>query len=195
MQETGEELSFTIGFRHTSALIIAIEPWSEPRCEWLEDQIRPYGPMAAFDGEQIAARCGVGSEEPEIVGSTSDDLVRVQLRWHALEGARQMARLMAHVRRLDLRTIARLVIAGADLSKPLPLMPEEIVLLDDPLTEVERTMGMRMGRIEMGRDGAKIVLPGVPRNVPLSGWANALLRKRTSDALLAVMAERAIDAS
>jgi len=47
----------------------------------------------------------------------------------------------------------------------------------------------------MGRDGAKIVLPGVPRNVPLSGWANALLRKRTSDALLAVMAERAIDAS
>lgn len=195
MQESGEELWFTIGFRHTSALIIAIEPWSEPRCEWLEDQIRPYGPMAAFDGEQIAARCGVGSEEPEIIGSTGDDLVRVQLRWHALAGAQQMARLMAHVRRMDLQTIARLVIAGADLRKPLPLTPEEIVLLDDPLTDVERAMGMRMGRIELGQDGTKIVIPGVPRNIPFSDWANALLRKRASDALLSVMAERAIDAS
>lgn len=188
-------LFFTIGFRHTSALIIAIEPWSEPRCEWLEDQIRPYGPMAPFDGEQIAARCAVGSEEPEIIGSTCDDLVRVQLRWHALEGAKQMARLAEHVRRMDLTTIARLAIAGADLTKPMPLAPEEIELRDEPLSAVERAAGLRAGYITQGHEGTKIVLPGIPRNVPLSGWANALLRQRASEALLAVMTQRAVDAS
>lgn len=190
-----EERFFTIGFRHTSALIIAIEPWSEPRCEWLEDQIRPYGPMAQFDGEQVAARCAVGSEDPEIVGSTMDDLVRAQLRWHATAGAKQMEKLLAHLRRMDLATIARLVIAGADLAKPVPLAPEEIELRDDPLTAVEQAVGLRAGYITQGPEGTKIVLPGIPRNIPLAGWANGLLRQRAAEAILAVVAERSIDAS
>lgn len=190
-----EELFFTIGFRHTSRLIIAIEPWSEPRCEWLEDQIRPYGPMAAFDGEQIAARCAVGSEDAEIVGSTMDDLVRAQLRWHAIQGAKQMERLLAHLRRMDFAIIARLAFAGADLSKPVPLAPEEIELRDEPLSAAERAVGLRAGYITQGDEGTKIVLPGIPRNVPLADWANGLLRQRASEALLAIMAKKAVDAS
>lgn len=195
MHLTGEPFFFTIGLRRVSRIIVAFEPWTEPRHVQLEELLRPFAPEAEFVGDQIAARCRVGSEEPEIVGESDDAVVTAQLKWLAMNGAIHMSRLLAHMEAMNLPTIARIVVAGADLRLPLPTTPEEIVVRDDPATPVEAAMRQRLGYISQGPEGTRLVIPGYPTNNPLSAWANAILRERAASAIVSVLAERSVDAS
>jgi hypothetical protein len=187
------ERIFTIGLRRVSKVLVANEPWSEPESQPLESALRPYA-LRDFNGETISARCKVGSEEPEIAGHTPDDLLRVQLRWLAAQGAREMAEIMARVTGTDYRAIAVKLIEEMDPTLPFPSSEDEIEVNDSPVTLVETAVGLRAGAIMSGKSGVRLVLPGYPRNVSLHAFGNALIRQRMAEAIRAALAEHSLDA-